>query len=83
VLLLIPGFLAFLGGSTVAEAKERRIEIFINSVFFVLGFSLVFSALGVLLNSFLSGAAYDIQLWLSRIGGALIIFFGLFSNANE
>ncbi len=37
-----------------------------------------FAVLGVLLNSLLSAAAYDIQAWLGRIGGAIIIFFGLY-----
>jgi len=43
-----------------------------------LGFSLVFAALGVLLNTILSFVAYDIQVWLGRFGGVIIIFFGLY-----
>lgn len=78
VLPLVPGFLAYLAGVSFSDATTRRREIFINSVFFVLGFSVVFAALGVLLNTILARAAYDVQLWLSRIGGALIIFFGLY-----
>jgi len=78
VLPLIPGFLAYLAGtSTEAEGGQQR-EIFFNSVFFVLGFSTVFALLGVLLNTILESVAYDVQIWLSRIGGALIIFFGLY-----
>ena len=74
VLPIIPGFLAYLAGG--AQASRR--EIFINSVFFVLGFSLVFAALGVLLNTILSFVAYDVQTWLARLGGVIIIFFGLY-----
>ena len=77
VLPLIPGFLAYLAGGTVMEAKNKRREIFLNSLFFVLGFSLVFALLGVLLNTLLEAIAYDVRIWLSRIGGAIIIFFGL------
>ncbi|RJQ13766.1 cytochrome C biogenesis protein [Candidatus Parcubacteria bacterium] len=78
ILPIIPGFLAYLAGTSVEEAARKRKEIFLNSIFFVLGFSAVFSALGVLLNSLLEAVAYDVQIWLSRIGGVLIIFFGLY-----
>ncbi len=78
VLPIIPGFLAYLAGSKMAEAKNHRWEIFLNSLFFVLGFSAVFALLGVLLNTVLSVVAYDVQTWLSRIGGVIIIFFGLY-----
>jgi cytochrome c-type biogenesis protein len=77
VLPLIPGFLAYLAGG-VDPAQVRRRDVFINSVFFVLGFSLVFAALGVLLNTLLEAVAYDVQVWLARVGGALIIIFGLY-----
>jgi len=77
VLPIIPGFLAYLAGaSTKGEAK--RYEIFLNSAFFVLGFSLVFATLGVLLNSILSAVAPEVNTWLARIGGLIIIFFGLY-----
>lgn len=78
VLPLIPGYLAYLAGAAVGAEEKKRKEIFLNSVFFVLGFGLVFAALGVLLNTLLSTVAYDVQIWLSRIGGALIIIFGLY-----
>ncbi len=78
VLPIIPGFLAYLAGSSSTETQNKRREIFLNSLFFVIGFSLVFSLLGVLLNSVLSDVAYDVQIWLSRTGGALVIFFGLY-----
>jgi cytochrome c-type biogenesis protein len=78
VLPIIPGFLAYLAGSSLTEAQANRRAIFINSVFFVLGFSTVFAALGVLLNTLLSSVAYSAQEWMARIGGAIIIFFGLY-----
>ena len=79
ILPIIPGFLAYLGGSTGATptGSERR-SIFVNSVFFVLGFASVFAVLGVLLNTLLEAIAYDVQVWLARIGGIVIIFFGLY-----
>ena len=53
-------------------------DLFVSSVFFVLGFSVVFSLLGVLLQTVLSSVGYTVQIWLGRIGGVIIIIFGLF-----
>ncbi|MEK7638004.1 MAG: cytochrome c biogenesis protein CcdA [Patescibacteria group bacterium] len=78
VLPIIPGFLAYLAGASTTETGSKRKEIFINSAFFVLGFGVVFALLGVLLNTLLEGIAYDVQAWLSRMGGVMIIFFGLY-----
>jgi cytochrome c-type biogenesis protein len=78
ILPIIPGFLSYLGGSSVSESHTQRKEIFINSLFFVAGFSLVFSLLGILLNTVLESIAYDAQVWLARLGGLLVIFFGLY-----
>lgn len=78
VLPIIPGFLAYLAGSSVSGAAADRKQVFLNAVFFVLGFSIVFSLLGVALNTVLESVAYDAQEWLSRIGGTIVIFFGLY-----
>jgi len=78
VLPIVPGFLAYLAGASVTGAEPKRSQIFLNSLFFVLGFSTVFASLGVLLNTVLEAVAYDAQQWLGRIGGVIIIFFGLY-----
>jgi len=78
VLPIIPGFLAYLSGASLRDGKTSKKDIFINSVFFVLGFSVIFAILGILLNTLLASVAYDIQKWLARIGGAVVIFFGLY-----
>jgi len=94
VLPIIPGFLAYLAGAGSKRVVDdgnvvgvvngkidmgpKQSEIFINSVFFVLGFSVVFALLGVLLNTVLHGVSYQVQEWLARIGGLIVIFFGLF-----
>ncbi|MFT7557624.1 MAG: cytochrome c-type biogenesis protein [Planctomycetota bacterium] len=77
VLPILPGFLAYLGGSSAGETPSRK-QVFLASVFFVLGFSVIFALLGVLLNGILSDVAYGVQQWLSYIGGIIIIIFGLF-----
>jgi len=53
-------------------------DTFTSSIFFVLGFSLVFSIVGVLLQTVLSNVGYTVQAWLGRIGGTIIILFGLY-----
>lgn len=77
VLPLIPGFLAYLSGTSTGQ-QGARLKVFLNSVAFVLGFSFVFALLGVLLNTVLERVSYNVQTWLSRIGGIVIILFGLY-----
>ena len=58
-------------------SKKVRLNIFINTIYFVLGFSLVFSVLGVILNSiFATTIGNNFQQYLSYIGGIVIIAFG-------
>ncbi len=78
VLPLIPGFLAYLSGTSLNDPHKSRTKMFLNSVAYVLGFSLVFALMGVLLNTILEGISYAVQLWLSRLGGVIIIVFGLY-----
>ncbi|MDZ4285630.1 MAG: cytochrome c biogenesis protein CcdA, partial [Candidatus Sungbacteria bacterium] len=59
------------------EIKTKDWSVFVSSIFFVLGFSIVFSLVGVLLQSVLANVSYDVQQWLGRIGGVIIILFGL------
>ena len=58
--------------------KKRDWKVFISSIFFVLGFSIVFSLVGVLLQSILADVSYEVQKWLGRIGGIIIMLFGLY-----
>ena len=58
--------------------EKNRWNIFLSSVFFVLGFSVVFAILGVLLQTVLVNVSYSVQTWLGRVGGVIIIFFGLY-----
>ncbi len=79
VIPIVPGFLSYLSGASLNDTGlSSRKKIFLNSVFFVLGFSIVFAVLGLLLNTLLSSVAYSATVWLSRIGGLIVILFGLF-----
>jgi len=56
----------------------KQWSIFVNSIFFVLGFSMIFSLVGVLLQSVLANISVTVQVWLGRIGGVIIILFGIY-----
>jgi cytochrome c-type biogenesis protein len=60
----------------VTLKKSTRLNIFLNTVYFVLGFSLVFAVLGVLLNSILVSVGNGFQHLLTSAGGLVIIGFG-------
>jgi len=49
--------------------KNNQLGIFTNSIFFVLGFSVVFSLVGVLLQGVLASISFTVQTWLGYIGG--------------
>ncbi|MDO8725851.1 MAG: cytochrome c biogenesis protein CcdA [Candidatus Methanoperedens sp.] len=78
MLPIIPTFLAYLAGVSLTETRSKQKHIFLNSLFFVLGFSVVFALMGLLLNTILQAFAYDVQVLLARIGGIIVIFFGLY-----
>ena len=83
VLPLVPIFLAHLAGASAGgtEGIGRR-RVLPNAVAYVLGFSLVFVALGVALGAAgaLASTASVVASnrdWLTRIGGAMLIVLGL------
>lgn len=87
ILPVIPAFLAYISGTTITNLQKNngtvnlisnRFNIVMNTVFFVLGFSVVFSVFGVAINSVLSSAAADITSSFNQIGGIIIIGFGVF-----
>lgn len=81
VLPLVPGFLAYLGGVALdkdASVARTRFATFSASVFFVLGFTMVFAILGLVLHGALIEAGPHIQQVMARVGGAIVIFFGLY-----
>lgn len=80
-LALVPAFLSHLAGFTLSDAdrassKSVRLATILNTVTFVLGFTVVFTALGSSLGA-LSQAVGSNTVWLNRIGGVLIMAFGL------
>ena len=79
VLPLVPSYLSFLtGASGIAELGARRHLALLHALLFVAGFTLIFVALGATATE-LGRLLKDEQRWLERVGGALIIVFGLYS----
>ena len=76
VLPLVPSYVGFLTGMTLPEITGRRRAALIHAILFVSGFSLVFILLGASATA-LGRALNFYQVWLQRIGGVLIIGFGL------
>jgi len=77
VLPLIPSYVGFLTGMTVEEVERRRWTALLHGVWFVAGFSLVFILLGAAASA-VGNLLRDYQVWLGRIGGVLLILFGLY-----
>ncbi|MBN2553948.1 MAG: cytochrome c biogenesis protein CcdA [Spirochaetales bacterium] len=77
VLPLIPSYLSLIGGVSVRELGDRhRTRVLLRTLLFVLGFSVVFIALGVLFSGtggFLSSATRIVNI----VAGTLVILLGL------
>lgn len=87
ILPMIPAFLAYISGTTLTEIQKNngtvnivasRLNILLNTIFFVAGFTVVFSILGVVLNSVLSNTTGKIFQDFNHVGGIIIIAFGVF-----
>ena len=76
VLPLVPSYVGFLTGMTLPEVSGRRRVALTHALLFVGGFSLVFILLGASATA-LGQALNYYQVWLQRIGGVLVILFGL------
>jgi cytochrome c-type biogenesis protein len=82
VLPLIPGYISFVSGVSVEEMRgdappaTSRLQVFLTSLAFVLGFSLVFIALGASATAIGKFMFAKLPL-LSKIAGVILIIFGL------
>jgi cytochrome c-type biogenesis protein len=82
VLPLFPSYLSFITGMSVGDlsgdltAAARR-RVLLHSVTFVLGFSLVFVALGASFSA-AGQALFQYRDWIRIVGGVMIVVFGLY-----
>ena len=80
---LVPGYLSFISGTSVAElqkpkrATRARAKIFFNGVLYVIGFSAVFILFGSLFG--LGGSVFfQYRALLIKLGGVFVVLFGVF-----
>ena len=78
VFSLVPAYVGYLGGRAAGGENNNanRWITFSHGLAFVLGFSIVFVLLGVM-AAFAGGLLYDLRFWLAKIGGIVVIIFGL------
>jgi cytochrome c-type biogenesis protein len=81
VLPLIPGYLSFVSGVSLEEMRQdtagaARRQVLVTSAAFVLGFSLVFIALGAS-ASVIGRFLFSYDRIIGKIAGVLVIIFGL------
>jgi cytochrome c-type biogenesis protein len=80
VFSLVPAYVGYLSGRSLTQAEVDKEIIrwgtFFHGLAFVLGFSFVFIALGLAFSA-LSQVFYQIRDILAKVGGIIIILFGL------
>ena len=81
VILLLPTYIAYITGVSLGEIKNSNVSDYrgklISSAFlYILGFSIVFVLLGIAASG-IGGLLRDYQVAIQKIGGILIIIFGL------
>jgi cytochrome c-type biogenesis protein len=78
VLPLVPAYITYITGSTVAELRtgKTRLHTIYKSLGFVLGFSLVFIIMGASITSIGKLLISNMDIF-RKIGGALIVLFGI------
>jgi cytochrome c-type biogenesis protein len=82
VLPLFPSYLSFITGMSVTDLSRdltsaARRRVLLHSITFVLGFSVVFIALGASFSA-AGQMLFQYRDWIRRLGGLLIIVFGLY-----
>lgn len=80
VLPLVPGYVSLISGVGIEELKAQEAgvlrRVMVNSVAFVLGFSIVFVTLGAL-STEIGQLAQQYKALLAQVAGVLVIVFGL------
>ena len=77
VLPLIPSYLTFVTGVGFEDLGNQRRAALVHGLLFVLGFTLIFVALGAS-ATVLGRLLLAYRIWITRVGGALIVLFGLY-----
>ena len=77
VLPLIPSYITFITGLSLEDVQGSRRSALVHSLLFVAGFTMIFVALGAS-ATMLGRVLLAYREWIARVGGVLIIVFGLY-----
>ncbi|HEU4629298.1 MAG TPA: cytochrome c biogenesis protein CcdA [Gemmatimonadaceae bacterium] len=77
VLPLVPSYVTFITGLSLEDVQRTRRTALVHALLFILGFTLIFLALGAGATA-LGSVLRAYRDWISRIGGLLVIVFGLY-----
>lgn len=77
VLPLVPSYLTFVTGVGFDDLASSRRAALVHALLFVLGFTLIFVALGAS-ATLLGRLLIAYRVWITRVGGALVVLFGLY-----
>lgn len=76
---LVPGYLSYIAGATVGEARvdsSVRWRISAHALFFVLGFALIFALYGAIAST-IGVILHEHKLLLNRASGIALVLFGI------
>lgn len=80
ILPLVPVYISLMSNRAIYRSDNikisERLYLFLNSIFFVLGFSIVFIVLGST-ATIIGRALQDYSSIIARVGGVILIIFGL------
>src|SRR5512146_606826 len=77
VLPLVPSYVTFITGLSLEDVTRSRRATLVHALLFVAGFTLIFLALGATATA-LGRLLLAHRVWISRVGGALVVLFGLY-----
>src|SRR6185369_5304889 len=77
VLPLVPSYVSFITGLSLEEMGQKRWVAATHALLFVSGFTVIFTILGATATA-LGSALRAQQVLMERVGGLLIIVFGLY-----
>ncbi len=76
VLPLIPAYIFYITGLRVEDKVDNKLQFFIRILFFIFGFTIVFTVLGII-TALLTFIAGNIKYYLNIIFGIILIIFSI------
>ena len=77
MLPLVPSYLTFVTGMSLDDVQRVRRSTVLHALLFIVGFTIVFVLLGATATA-VGRLLLHQRLWLTRIGGVLVMLFGLY-----